>query len=161
MDKERRHTHTCSITLLYTPPLEEGIGTPLGGWLRRGDTLKSWMYLTLHLLDHPFKFTPPPLSLSLSLSLSLQPPLPHKLPRPAVPLTMSHRLQDHSLPGLLHTYTLRPAVLSVIERLSSLRRLKCTSIIENEPLLVSLGRFFSIASFTWSGIIRGHTTQMQ
>ena len=41
-------------------------------------------------------------------------------------------------------------ILSFIERLSSLRRLKCTSIIEKGPQNVSFIESFSIVFFTWS-----------
>ena len=37
----------------------------------------------------------------------------------------------------MDTLGLGPAIMSFIERLSSLRRLKCTSIIENGPQSVS------------------------
>ena len=39
-------------------------------------------------------------------------------------------------------YTVELAIVSFIERLSSLWRLKCTSIIEKEPLLCPLWRFY-------------------
>ena len=47
--------------------------------------------------------------------------------------------------------TLGPAILSFIERLSSLQRLKCTSIIEKGPQSVSfIEMFCSIVSFIQS-----------
>ena len=47
--------------------------------------------------------------------------------------------------------TLGPAILSFIERLSSLWRLKCTSVIEEGPQSVSfIERFFSIVSLIQS-----------
>ena len=52
---------------------------------------------------------------------------------------------------LLKTYTLGAAILSFVERLSSLRLKYCTSIIEKGPQIVSfIERFFSIVSFIQS-----------
>ena len=47
--------------------------------------------------------------------------------------------------------TLGPGSLSFIDRLSSLRRLKCTSIIEKGPQSLSLIEVFSIVSFSFTG----------
>ena len=50
------------------------------------------------------------------------------------------------------------AILSFIERLSSLRRLKCTSIIEKGPQSVSfIERFFLLCPPFRVSIIRGST----